>query len=868
MPGLFKRLRARLRNRQFDDDLAEELRLHEEMKTEELEAGGVPPADARAEARRALGNVTLVREDSRRVWIGSWLDSTAQDLRYAVRTLVRQPLHALTAITVLALAIGLNTSLFTAFKAIALDTWPVRDPGRVVRVWARASGRQVAPSVDEYRFMRQHVTSLSGLAAHTPPGHGARLQSPGRVDASLQAAWASANFFDVLAVRFRLGAGFIDADDEPGNRRAPLVISDSVWRSHFAADPAVIGLPVTVMEQPFTIVGVLESRFDGIGRPVDLWMPLSAFEADAAGGNMGWDAPNSANCCVQMVGRLVRGRSRAQSLQELQLLHERFSTDARRERGRIEVFGTSEISRRGLAPYALFAAFGAAVALVLVLACANVGNLQLARGLARRREIATRLALGASRRRIVRQLLTEGLVLTSAAGALAIGVAVVLPPIIFKYIGEEIPPYMRARFLPDEQIVLFTMAICLLSCLIFALAPAVHATRTTIPLGVLDRASTRPSRFHLRSVLLATQIALCTVLLAGAGLVTRAIAHAMSFDPGFTIEGVDVVSTSLPTGASSRDRQALIRGTLAAVERDGEAPIAVAPFGPIDDTRYGMLMARPGGNPRDFETVLRRPVSTRYFEVLGTPLVAGRMFPSGIRTEAVVNEAFARAYWPGENPVGRTIQDVDGKGNVQRTYTIVGVVRDTYLTGLERIDPVIFTPEQVGSFLTRGGPAAVERIRATAVSINPAAIVTIRPLRENVRKYLEESRIGATLAWAIGLLGLTLATVGVFGVFAYAVEERRREIGVRLALGAARNQIVSMLVSSSGRAMLLGLGAGILLSFACGPLLRAYLYGLSPLDPLAYGMVTLLLATAAGLATVIPARRACHVDPAITLRED
>jgi hypothetical protein len=283
-----------------------------------------------------------------------------------------------------------------------------------------------------------------------------------------------------------------------------------------------------------------------------------------------------------------------------------------------------------------------------------------------------------------------------------------------------------------------------------------------------------------------------------------------------------------------------------------------------------MHMALPHRAPLDYESVGLRSVSSAYFDVLGIPVVRGGMFGPDATTEAVVNEAFARTYWAGEEIIGRTARDVDRKGGVRQTFTIVGVVKDAYLTGLERIDPVIFTPArwEWGVFLTRGGPETVERIRGTAVSLNPAVTVTRAPLRESLRQLLVRSRGGATIAWALGLLGLALAAVGVFGVFAYAVEERRREIGVRLALGAARNQILSMLVSSSGRAMLLGLGAGILLSFACGPVLRAYLYGLSPFDPLAYGMVTLLLAAAAGLATVIPARRACRVDPAITLRED
>src|SRR5688500_1744950 len=341
----------------------------------------------------------------------------------------------------------------------------------------------------------------------------------------------------------------------------------------------------------------------------------------------------------------------------------------------------------------------------------------------------------------------------------------------------------------------------------------------------------------------------------------------MHFDPGFQVEGVDQVSAALPSGASTKERQAVIRDTLSALQGERD-PVAVAEIGPMDASRFVMHLALPHKSPKEFTSVLLRRVSARYFDVLGIPIVSGRMFPAGTPPEAVVNEAFVRTYWPGEDPIGRAAHDVDMAGGIRQTFTIVGIVRDTYLTGLETGDPVIFTPANVGACLTRGGPASVERIRAAALAINPSVTVTTRPLRENVRKYLEESRTGAALAWAIGLLGLALATVGVFGVFAYAVEERRREIGVRLALGAARKQIVSMLVSSSGRAMLFGLGAGILLSFACGPMLRAYLFALSPLDPLAYGMVTLLLATAAGLATVIPARRVCRVDPAITLREE
>ena len=869
MATFLTRLRARIRNRRFDDDLLAELREHEEMKRRELEATGVARDDARTQARRALGNVTLMREESRGVWIAPWVESVVQDVRYALRAMAHQPIHSLTAGLVLVLAIGLNAALYSVFKAIALDPWPVKDPSSVVRIWMKAGPRPVGPSVDEYRFVKEHATTFSGLVAHTPPGNGARLQAPGRAEIYLQTVWVSANFFDVLGVRMQLGNGFVPEDDLTGNRRAPIVISDGVWRSHFGSDRSVIGLPVSVAGKPFTIVGVLERQFDGLGRPVDMWMPLSAFSSVRGNPSVAWEpSALSAVCCINMVGRLRDGAGRRQAGLELQLLHEQFSAAARRKSGRVELSGTSEVSGRGAARYALFAVFGAAVILILILACANVGNLQLARGLARRREIATRLSIGASRARVVRQLLTEGFVLACSAGVVAIGVAALLPRVVLTYMGEEIPAYMAARLLPDADIVLFTLTTCVLSCLFFALAPAIHATRVDIPLGTMDRASTRSGRFQLRSILLGTQIAISAVLLIGAGLVTRAIVHAMHFDPGFAIDGVDVISAVVPAGTTMKQREDLVLCVLRAADAGGGDPVALAQPAPFDDQPLVMFMALPHGGPMDYESVLLRPVSARLFDVLGIPLVRGRMFASATAAEAVVNESFARAYWPGEDPVGREAHDVDRKGAIRRSFTIVGVVRDTHFTGLEAIKPVIFTPASYGMFLTRGGPPAVERIRASIVALNPAATATVHPLTDSLKEHLKRSRTGAALAWAIGLVGLALAAVGVFGVFAYAVEERRREIGLRLALGAARSQIVRMLVSANGRAMVLGLGAGFVLSLASGRVLRSYLFGLSPLDPLAYLFVTLLLASAAVIATFVPARRACRVDPAVTLRED
>jgi predicted permease len=863
MPNLLRRLRARLRNRRFDDDLHEELRVHEAMKREELESRGVPAGVARAEARRALGNATLMRENARGVWIAPWLESILQDARYGVRILVRQPLHSVTAIAVLVLAIGMITSIVTLLKATAFAPWPATDPDRVVRVWARSGPEFVGPSVDEYRFIREHATTLSGVAAYFSGG-GTRLQAPGRTETYPRLALVSSNFLDVMGARMALGSGLLPEDDLPGLRRTAVVISDRLWRSYLSADPHVIGQVVTVNRTAFTVVGVLEPAFDGLDRPVDLWLPLSAVPATNMVTAVGLSSPASANCCISMVARLADGVDRARAQQELQVLHDRFTTAGQRKAGAVAVFGTAYADMPGGNDLEALPLVAVALGLVLVLACANVGNLQLARGIARRREIATRIAIGAGRVRVVRQLLVEGLVLAGAAGAIALVVAAIVPTALLRASGAQAGAG-REDFVPDWQVVAFTAGICTLACLIFALAPALHATRRTIPLGSLDRSSTRPARFHLRGGFLAVQIALCTVLLVGAALVTRGIAHALAFDPGFRIEGVSRVSVSLPSELPAADFQ---RQLIAALERQVDTPIATGHPGPFTDFPFTLGIALPGDAPKDHRQVARRSVSSRYFEVLGIPLVRGRMFASDAKGEIVVNEAFVRTWLDGGEGVGQTVRQIDDKGAVAGTLTIVGVVGDAYLTGLARIEPIVFRPTTSGVLVTSGGADTLERIRTLAHGLNRAATVRAWPLSQDVGQLLRESRNGATLAWVIGLLGLLLACVGVLGVFAYAVEERRREIGVRVALGAARGDILRTLVGTSGRGILLGLGAGLLLSFACGPVLRSYLFGLNPLDPLAYGGVLLLLAGTGTLATLAPARRACRVDPAVTLRDE
>jgi putative ABC transport system permease protein len=866
MRMLFTRLRARLRYRRFNDELREELRVHEALKREALERDGMTSDEATIEARRALGNVVLMREAARAVWIAAWLDRLHQDVRYALRSIRREPILSLTSIAVLVLGIGVNASLFTMFKAVALEQWPARDPDRIVEMRAVARGRVIGPSVDEYHLVRARASSFSGVAARMYGG-AKRVQASGFAETFPQTEFVSANFLDVLGARMHLGSAFIPDDDLPGDRRRPVVIGYSLWATHFAGDPSVVGRPVTLDGKPFTIVGVLEQRVYGLKREVGLWLPLSALASIGPVMSAGIEPSTSGNCCIEMMGRLRDGVGAERARTELQVLHEQLAATARRDPGRVEVYGTAYISRPGPNDLGIFRAVAVATGLVLILACANVGNLQLARGLARRREIATRLSLGASRMRIVWQLMAEGLVLTSVAGAASIGVAAFLPSVVFRLINDGAPLVLSQRLVPDGQVAFFIAGVSVLACLAFALAPAFQATRHTIPLRLLDRASTRRTRFTLRSTFLAAQVAACAVLLAGAGLLTRAILHAQSFDTGFTSQ-LTLVHAWLPSETPDAERSAFTSELFTTVEHELHGRVAATDFSPLAESWHALDFVLPGEDLSARRSVVRRRVSRGYFGVLGIPLVKGRSFQTDAVSEVVVNEAFVRTYFQGDDPLGRTIRDINQKGTVTRTSVIVGVARDAYLNGLTRIDPLVFMPRAAGIFVTNDGPAAAERIRAIAIGLNRAATVRVWPLSDDLRDYLEPSRFGAGVAWAIGLLGLVLAVVGVFGVFAYAVEERRREIGIRLALGAARRQIVTMLVATSGRALMIGLAVGMLVSLASGSVLRSYLYGLSPIDPLAYGMALSLLAAAAATATVVPARRACRVDPAITLRHE
>jgi putative ABC transport system permease protein len=513
----------------------------------------------------------------------------------------------------------------------------------------------------------------------------------------------------------------------------------------------------------------------------------------------------------------------------------------------------------------------AGLLLVWILSCANIGNLQIARAASRAREIGIRLSMGASRVRVVRQLLTEGLILSLAAGALGVGVAYVLPPLILKIAAEsDAAPFSLT---PDGVVLGYAILLAAASSIAFGLAPALHATRVEVASVLKSQDTAGRSGMRLRASLLGVQIAISVILLVAAGLLVRgAQQRAGSFDPGFSAEDVTVVSFDLPAAYGTARSDALFADLTQAFRSSPNRLAAFASREPLATSREIAHIRLPGAAKASPSPTLYLETSPAYFEVLRIPVVAGRGFSSSdTGTAVLVNESLARAYWPDENPVGKTLfmQVPDGF----QPREVVGVIRNAYTAGLNQVQPTLYGPlihpRHFPKLLLRGAGADISgEIARTLARRDSHVRVEAAPLSAQVNRQLESSRYGVILAVVLGGFALALATVGTFGVFAYAVRQRTREIGVRIALGARPSAVVRLILLGQSRALLWGAGAGVLGAVPTSMILRGNLYGLSPFDPIAYAGVMLALAVAGLAASYLPARRATRIDPVAALRDE
>ena len=813
------------------------------------------------------------------------LDTLTHDLRYALRSLRRTPTFTAVAIIVVALGAGAVTTIFSGASALVLRPIPgVRDPGRVVdilRTDARGHG-SMSPSYPFYTHLRDETRTLSGIAAWTMMP---LTVSTGAQGTAATADVVSANYFQVLGVRPQLGRFFVAEEDSMPGAHPVIILSDGFWRRRFGGDSGIVGRSVLVNGAPWTVIGVAPPGFTGVFPVVrtDAWVPMMMAPALGRGTDL---LQSAGSGWLTLFGRLADGVTAERAAADLSRIVSLHTGD---EPPDFKEFSGIRLSRMtGFPPDAaapLFTFIGlllAVSALVLVIASVNVGIMLLARAAARRREMAIRVALGAGRARLIRQLLTESVVLFLAGAVVGVLIAFWSTGLFQRIeIPAEVP--ISADLSPDFRVFLFALAIAVITGVLFGLGPALQSTRNDPDTDLRsDSAGTGLRRSRLRNALIVAQVAVSLLLLMSAGLFLRALARGAHVDTGFETAHIAVAPIDVSTSGYTEDRARVFLDRLRErlLAAPGVAQVSFARWIPLGGSSAGTRIRvpghapLPGDRPDGLVDVSFGEVGSGFFELVRIPLVSGRGFlasdDSTAPRVAVVNEAFGRTFWPGSDPLGRVFYDDD------KPVTIVGVARDAKYSSLnEPLRPFMYAPvAQRGHTQTNvlvrtaGDPAALGPVIRNAVGaidpILPPPEITTMTAATSVS--LLPQRVAAAVTAALGLIGLVLAVVGLYGVVAYTVAQRTREIGIRMALGADGARVLRLVVGDGMRLVVIGVVIGMLLAAGATRLLAAFLFGVSPLDPLVFALIPLGLAAAALVAIWVPARRAATTDPQEALR--
>ena len=830
-----------------------------------------------------------------------------QDLRYGWRMMLTSPGLTAVAVASLALGIGANTAIFSFVNAVLLRPLPVAEPERLVYLFGGTErhpyGVTAYPDYVDYRDQSgvfEGLATYSGISLSFTGGERTELVSGSIV---------SGNYFDVLGVKAALGRTFLPEEDQTPGARPVAVLSHGWWQRRFGGDPQIVGRQLTLNGQSFTVVGVAAAGFQGAGagETNDLFVPMmmQALVRPPRGGYSGEMNPDllsrrSAGWLV-VVGRLGPGVTLEQAQSAVATVAGRLrQAYPESNEGRVATLypaSKGDPNARGM----LLSVSGlllATVGLVLLIACANVANLLLARASARRREISIRLALGAGRWRLVRQLLTESALLAFIGGAVGLLLALWTVDLLKQAVPAGLMPF-AFDFSLDGRVLGFTLGLSLLTGMIFGLAPALQASRPDLLPALKDESQsfgTGARRFGLRNLLVVVQIALSLVLLIGAGLFLRSLRQAQAIDPGFEPGRVLVAPLNInllrytrPQGAEFY-RQLVERvEALPGVESASLARVvllsgaarqsSVLVEGQGGPDRVDRSEGTGGGEEVAQQTTLANVVGLGYLQTMGIALLRGRDFGSQDREGApgvvIINETFARRHFPGQDPLGRRIS-LNGPRGPWRE--IVGMTRDgKYRTLGEAPAPFVHLPlaqnHETGMTLhvrAAGDPAGlVAAVRGEIRGLERNLPATdIRPLTEQISRSLFPARMGAALLGVFGLIALLLATVGLYGVMSYAVARRTRELGVRMALGAQPGDVLRLVLREGMTLIAAGVGLGLAGALAVTRLLASFLYGVSTTDPATFAGLAALLAAVALLASLIPARRAARVDPMVALRQE
>lgn len=899
--GLRTRLRAVLRRDALEREMNEELEQHLERTTELLVRRGMSPEEARRLARREFGNVGVVMEEARDAHGVRWIQDVRRDVRHGARALARSPGFTTVVIVTLALGFGVNGALFSMLKG-AINPSLVAEPATWVRMpehWSWTG----------FRLLRDSSRTLTQAAAYADASIVLAGQTPEQDPEEIRAQFVSGDFFSALRGRPAVGRVFTADEAAPPIGADVAVLSYRFWEKRFARDSAIVGATMRVADgHPLTVVGVMPREFVGVNiHTPDVWIPLGTRQrlpgdvnSTSDPGDGSWFGARGREW-LWVNARLAPGATLDAVRAELGVLLARLPGAADSSEAPYMVTHLRTADAPGVSGSELQATglvLGAAVS-VLLIASATVANLMLARAAARRREMGIRLSLGASRARVVREWMTECLLLSlgSAAVGLMLSWLVVRSLILsgaFTAVIEDMDPVLFARiFAPDGAVVAYMATLAILSALLFGLAPALRATRTDPLTSIRDGAggaSMRLERVPLRSGLVVSQIGLTMVLLLASGMLLRGLLHAIRLDPGF--ERNDVIAVSPSYYAFGNDSARARRFTDDFAARVGSvAGVRLMTRGNIPIANWAAaLVTRPGEPPVAPETRWNgsfNAVSETFFDALGIEIVRGRAFTQAeVRQEApvaIVSETTARTLWPDGEPIGQPIsirpavRGVAGRPRegLFETARVVGVARDAHMVRLGNVPRrYAYVPGDYWSVMLRGTAGDAElamRLRALARDIDPNVVLTIRSLEQVIWRstgWLSTARLTAQFAATLGAVSLLMAVVGLFGLTAYAVEQRTREFGVRMALGARSGDVVRLVTGQALRLVGIGATLGVAGGIAGSGVLRSMLFGVQTVDPAVYAAVILLLATVTTLACVVPARKATRVDPVVALRVD
>ncbi len=881
------RLRGMLRRERLDRDLEEELRSHIEMRAADNLAAGMSPQAARYEAQKRFGNTALLKEDTRNADIVGWLDVAARDFRYALRMLQRSPGFTAVAVLTLVLGIGANTAIFSVINSVLLRPLPYHDPGSLVMVW-ETNSQHPKPhnTVSPPNFLdwQTRNTVFSDMAYIADVRN--NLTGIGDPEEVVVQA-VSANFFSVLEVNLLLGTGFTPENGQAGHDNV-VILSYGLWKDRFAGEPAIVGKSILLNGKPRTVVGVAPQNFnwfikDGslTGARPRLWSPFvfpQSFHDHKQIGRF-----------LTVAARLKPGVTAAQAQAEMtaiaaQLEHEYPDFDGH---WGINVVPLRQQISGELRP-ALLILFGA-VAFVLLIACANVSSLLLARAASREREMAIRTAIGASRWRIARQLLMESLLLAVIGGGIGVALTVLGTNALLAASPHNLLDLPSVSI--DLRLLAFAVAATLLAGLLFGFLPSYVSAHSqisqTLREGGRGSSSGKRRRFA-RSAFVVAQLSLALVLLAGSGLLIRSFVRLVGVHPGFDTAHLLTFKVSLSQSKYASDKlcMAFFQQLLARIGAvPGVRSVTMENFPPLTGLGAATgvhLLSQPQVSLMDLPVANVRVVGPEYFSTMSIPLRAGRLFNEREMAEekhvAIINQAFADKYLNGVNPLGQKaviyMKSLAESGN--QPSEIIGVVGDVRQMGLDvAAEPTVYwpIPELVYSGMTilvrtSGDPlSVVPAIHAELQQLDrEQPMASIATMEQLLADSLSRARFTMLLLGIFAAVALLLAAVGIYGLIAYSVTQRTQELGIRIALGAQRRDVLRLVLGQGTRLTLLGLALGIAAALGITRLLASLLFGISATDPLTFAGVAALLAFVALLACFIPARRATRVDPIVALR--